>query len=412
MFDRLRIRNSPLFGYGVQGLYFLIYIFLINKNVLDYSITNFTLLFFYTSIFSQIINLGNNLSISYFLPKDNDRNYAPYILYSFFILSILTIFALFSQFLIAYESFLFIDFYQFILLVYFISLNKILISIILSIKNFLYYFYFSIFKIIFFFIAFFVTRNLYEILISVEISFFLLQFIFLHVRFFYNYSFNFKKLQEFVKHGIRVFWGNFLYDFLFKIDLLIFSFYLPMHHQDELSLSIIFFEYYYQIIYVIRLSSFTEITKYYTNSIMRDRNNFSCFIDFLKVHLLNYKNILISISIGSLLLLFILKYFNHISYLTFCNSVFLVLGVMVTRFGHVYQLVFNQIGYPLMQSLYFLSTTILVIFIYYAHINIFSSDYIYISSFFSTLLIGYNVKLFLNYFKYYESDRIKPKEIL
>ena len=256
------------------------------------------------------------------------------------------------------------------------------------------------------------TKNIYNILTIVEVIFFLTQFFIIHSKIRFNYFFNFKKFKIFLNHGLSVFWGNFLYDFLFKIDLLIFSIFLPKYQQNELALSIIIFEYFYQIIYVIRLSLFTNITLIFENKIKNKENRFRFFTFSLKNMLKKFNSIILLFSIFSLVILSILYFLKYIGFLTFLNIISLILAVLITKFGHSYQLVFNQIGYPFTQSLYFLITIIFVSLIYYIHILLFSFNFIYIASFISTLFIGINVNFFLKFIEYYESNRTTTKRVL
>ena len=142
------LTNSPLLGYFFQGLYYLIIVFCIKFNFIIYPISDFALLVFYTSLFSQLLNLGNNLSISYFLPKERNKNYAPYILYSTIILTTISFLFFISNIIIDYNKIININFFYLVYLVFFTSLNKILNSIILSSKEYIYYFYLNLIKLI------------------------------------------------------------------------------------------------------------------------------------------------------------------------------------------------------------------------------------------------------------------------
>ena len=412
MFNRYKINSSPLFGYAIQGSYYLILIVMIKFNFISFSISNFALLIFYSSIFSQILNLGNNLSLNYFLPKKYDKNFAPYYLYSVLILGIISIFFYSFNYIIDFKKLIKFNYDNVFYLAFFISLNKIINSILLSLKKYSYYFYISIFRIVLipFFLLF--KNDFYLILIGSELIYLLLQFICLHAYFNYYYYFNIEEFFDFLKHGISVFWGNLLYDFLFKVDLLIYSILLPKSQQEELSLSILFFEFFYQIIYVIRLSTFPEIIILYNRYKLTNHNQYKSFIGSLNIELSKFFRLIWVISILSILFLFVCFYYDYFTKLTFYNTLFLILGVLLAKFGHVYQLIFNQIGYPLIQSLYFLSTIVLVILSYYFYIYFFSYQYIYVISFITTVFIGFNVNTFLKIIKYYESNRVSTKSLL
>jgi hypothetical protein len=410
MIKNFNISNSPVVGYFFQGIYYLTVLFLIKINILTFKVSDFALLIFYTSVLSQIINLGNNLSISYFLTKEIKKNFAPFFLSSLVILIGCTfIFSIFSFILNFDKS---PNFNYLIIFSFFISLNKIITSILLSLQQYQSYSFVSIIKLIIFFIIVLLTKDIYSVLIYVEILFSLIQIFIIHIYLNYYYFFNLKNFFEFLNHGFRVFWGNLFYDLLFKMDLIIFNMYLPKNNIEELSFSILIFEYFYQIIYVIRISIFPRITElfYYR----KDSKNFifKTFLESLKKLRLKYLSILVIFSCLSSLILFFLNQFDYISNITFLNTFFLIFGVVLANFGHLYQLVFNQIGYPLVQSFYFIFSTILIIILYRVHIYFFSSNYIYITSLLSVLIIGFNINLFLKFIQIYEPNRVTTKRIL
>lgn len=283
-----------------------------------------------------------------------------------------------------------------------LSLNKVIYSIFLSFKSYKLYFFSAFIRVFLFLIVFNFQNNFEELFLIVELITFLFQLFILHLYLNFKYYFSLSNFNNFFRHGLKVFFGNFLYDLLFKVDLLIFATMVSGQVLEDLSMSIIIFEYYYQIIYVVRINLFADVTKIHNELIITKKNSLFNFNKCLNKILKPHKKLIHSFTLIIIIILFALFFINEISFLVLSNTIALILGVLLTVFAHVFQTVFNQTGYPFFQSIYFLTTIFFVSLLYYIFLWLFDTSFVFIASFSSTFIMGlfvyfYQKKIYLKY---------------
>lgn len=401
------IQNSPFLGYVFLGLTYLFFVFFIETGILNYNISDYAFFILITSLLSQLINVGSNLSINYYLSKKINKNFAPFLIYSLIILIFVSIFFYLLNSAYNLNNILKNFEFNFILKIsIIISLNKVINSIFLSLKEFKLYFFGSILKLICLVLLVNFNLDFENLFLFVELIGLICQLIILHVFLNFNYTIELVKFRNFINHGLKVFIGNFLYDLLFKIDLVLFFYLLSGKDLEDLSLSIILFEYFYQIIYIVRLSTFSDVTKEYEKFIETKSGMFLFLKLYLRKTLNNNLKIIYLYTIIFVFITFTLNQLSYISDLAFYNTFFLILGVIFSLIGHVFQTFYNQIGYPSLQSLYFALSIILVFLIYFMFISYFNIKMIVMGSFFSTFILGKLIVLLIYIHSKYEKNRV------
>lgn len=328
---------------------------------------------------SQLAVGGVHLSIQYYIPKySTNKKHITDLLITAVVAAILTsiLVVLFAYMVIPIIGKYFLksqnvekSLYYTLWGLLFFSINKIVLSLHNGLRNMKIFAMFQLLRFVLFLISLgyliyfkYPVYYLSSILPVGEFLLFIIMF-FSILKYLYEvrYSSRLKRIFKVqFKHGNKVLLGNFLLDLNTKVDVLILGFFLDDSKVGIYSFASTIFEGFTQIAVLLRNNLNPIITKTFNSN-----NNTKLFQKIIKRNVREFSKIIFILGILSIVffpVIPVLFQFNNIFEMSILYFI-LCVGFMIAGGYNILLMIFNQIGYPELQTKYifllFISNAIL-----------------------------------------------------